>query len=269
MTFNNLATCFIQSNLKKKQTATANILKDLTVSTVLLLTEPQVSKHKRIPGIPKSHRAFLSAVGGRPRAALVLPVGLANISIKLGQYSSPDMTTVRIDIGNRPFILCSAYFDINLVVPDPMFTALCERCSKTKTPLIAGIDTNSRHTLWKDRLCNARGHKLTEALSAHSLHIENVGSDPTFRSASGGSSIIDLTLSNDYANSLVTRWTSSFDNCNSDHARITFYLALDKTPSKGYRNPNKCDWTLYRDLVSDALTDRPFRYRPNPTPAHL
>ena len=89
------ATHFIQNNLCKKINATNSIIKDLKPSTVLLLTEPNTNKYRRIPSIlsiPESHKPFISLVE-KPRAAIILPLGLHSHSIRLGQFSSPDIAT--------------------------------------------------------------------------------------------------------------------------------------------------------------------------------
>ena len=76
------ATRFLQANLRKMTTATADILKDLSSSTVLLLTEPYVNKKYRIPSIPKSHKIFQPPTG-RPRSAIgiITPIGLYSMLV--------------------------------------------------------------------------------------------------------------------------------------------------------------------------------------------
>jgi len=236
-------------------------MKDLSSSTILLLTEFQISKYKRIPGIPKSHKAFIAATGSRPRAAIVLPSGLHKLSMMLGQFSSPDLTAVRININDSPVIICSAYFDITLPIPDPKFSALCDFCNTSRLPLIIGADTNARHIVWGNRLSNTRGIKLLEFLSAQDLTICNQGNEPTF-SSPVGSSTIDLTITNHHARNMVSNWKSSFHNSDSDHARLSFSTDLIPPALHTYRNPNNCDWELYSNIVISKLTDKPLRFSP-------
>ncbi len=250
----------MQANLRKMTTATASILKDLKPSSVLLLTEPYISKHKRIPNIPKSHKALLSATG-RPRSAIVMPVGLYDMSMRLGQFSSPDITTARITLDSFSFIISSAYLDINLPVDNSTTRDLFTYCNQHKIPLLFCADTNARNTLWGDRITNTRGRTLADIIASFSLHIVNRGSAPTYNSKLG-SSIIDLTLVNDYALNLIKEWSSSFNNTVSDHARISFFIDLIPPTRQPYRNPKDCDWKLFQESVTKTLSDNPFRFSP-------
>ena len=262
------ATPIIQTNLKKKVTATTNILKDLKTTTILMLTEPYVSKHRKLAGIPSSHKAFLDSNIGKPRAAIVVPLGLHKFSIRLGQYSNSDITTIRITLGNKVIVLCSCYLDINFTLPDPTIEALCNHCNTNNIPLIIATDTNSRHTVWGDKLTNPRGRKLLEFISSQSLHISNKGTDPTFRSKQG-SSLIDLTLFNNSASNIIQGWNSSFEHSDSDHAKIYFDLDLIPPLIQPYRNPNNCDWDLFNRTVTDSLQKDPFRFVPTCNKAFL
>ena len=261
------ATHFIQNNLRKKINATNSIIKDLKPSTVLLLTEPYTNKYRRIPSIPKSHKPFISSVG-KPRSAIILPLGLHSHSIRLGQFSSPDITTVRITLDSHSLILCSAYMDINLPVDNPIITNLLSFCNLNKLPLLFASDTNARNTLWKDRLTNQRGRSLANLLATFSLHIVNQGSAPTFQSKLG-SSLIDLTLVNDFALNIIHNWSSSFEKTTSDHARLTYNIELAPPIITPYRNPKDCDWEAFKSSVSLSLLEHPFGYSPNCDKAYL
>ena len=263
MTVNTIlpSTPITQTNLKKKITATANILKDIKTTTILLLQEPYATKYSKIPSIPTSHKCFIANTKGKPRTAIIVPTGLHKFSIRLGQFSNLDTTTIRISLGNKSIILCSSYMDITFSLPDPTLSALCQYCNINKVPLIIGTDSNSRHTLWRDKLTNMRGRKLLDFISTHSLNIANKGNDPTFRSKQG-SSLIDLTLYNNFATDLIQNWNSSFDKSDSDHARINFNLDLIPPKRVPYRNPNDCDWELYNKTIEETLTKDPFTYSP-------
>ena len=130
------STNFIQANLRKKVACTASIMKDLTPSTVLLLTEPQITKNKRIPGIPKSHGLTITSTGSRPRSAIVTPKGMYNNSMRLGHFSSPDVTTIRVTLNSHSVIICSAYFDITQPVRSQTIVDLFDHCNREKIPLL-------------------------------------------------------------------------------------------------------------------------------------
>ncbi len=255
------STRFLQANLRKMTTATANILKDLTSSTVLLLTEPYVNKRHKIPSIPKSHKVFQHTTG-RPRSAIITPTGLYDSSMRLGHFSTPDITTIRVTLDTTSFIICSAYLDITLPVSNPKLLDLLEFCNQQKIPLLLGSDTNSRNTLWGDRLTNSRGKELANIIATFSLHIINKGSAPTYQSKLG-SSIIDLTLVNDYALNLIKDWSSSFDKTVSDHSRLTYFVDLVPPVRQPYRSPKDCDWNLFRESIAETIKNNPFRYRPH------
>ena len=182
--------------------------------------------------------------------------------MRLGNFSTPDITTIRVTLESSSFIICSAYLDITLPVSNPKLLDLFEFCNQQKIPLLVGSDTNARNTLWGDRLTNPRGKDLANIIATYSLHIINKGSAPTYQSKLG-SSIIDLTLVNDYALNLIKDWSSSFDKTVSDHARLTYFIDLIPPVRQPYRAPKDCDWNLFRETVTETLTNNPFRYRPN------
>ena len=144
--------------------------------------------------------------------------------------------------------------DITFSLPDPTLSALCHYCNINKVPLIIGTDSNSRHTLWRDKLTNMRGRKLLDFISTHSLNIANKGNDPTFRSKQG-ISLIDLTLYEIYASDLIQNWNSSFDRSRSDQLQL-------RPKRVSYRNPNDCDWELFNKTIEETLTKEPFTYLP-------
>jgi len=56
--------------------------------------------------------------------------------------------------------------------------------------LIMGVDSNSRSTMWNDKITNPRGKKLEEFVASHHLHVINEKSErTTFQSTRGKSNI--------------------------------------------------------------------------------
>ena len=70
------STPITQTNLKKKITEIANILKDIKRATIILLHEPYATKYFKIPGIPTSHKCFTANIKGKPRSTIIVPTGL-------------------------------------------------------------------------------------------------------------------------------------------------------------------------------------------------
>jgi len=60
-----------------------------------------------------------------------------------------------------------------------------------------GVDSNSRSTMWNDKITNLRGKKLEEFVASHHLHIINEENERTTFQSTRGKSNIDLTITND------------------------------------------------------------------------
>jgi hypothetical protein len=57
--------------------------------------------------------------------------------------------------------------------------------------LIMVVDSNSRSTMWNDKITNPRGKKLEEFVASHHLHVINEKSEKTTFQSTRGKSNLD------------------------------------------------------------------------------
>ncbi|KAH9419271.1 hypothetical protein DERP_005778, partial [Dermatophagoides pteronyssinus] len=120
------------------------------------------------------------------------------------------------------------------------------------------LDFNSRHHLWHDTTTNNQGIILAELINDYELSIHNT-KDPTCITTNG-SSIIDLTLTNNKASSYIIDWHSSKQpNSIFDHVSISFtYNHQQRIPTKTINstskfNENKADWQKFKDCFNSDV----------------
>lgn len=102
----------------------------------------------------------------------------------------------------------------------------CIGYHKTKNIVIAG-DFNAKSSVWGDRLTDARGQLLEDWMIVANLYIINRGNIPTCV-RSQGTSVIDITLTNERAMSHVKSWKVAENIITlSDHNMILFELKMD------------------------------------------
>ena len=95
--------------------------------------------------------------------------------------------------------------------------------AKTSGILIT-MDSNSRSRMWFDKLTNARGKKLEEFLISKQLFVVNEKNEMKTFQSSWGSSIIDLTISNNKLLKEVQEWKISEEETYSYHRMIQFCI---------------------------------------------
>ena len=93
-----------------------------------------------------------------------------------------------------------------------------------------GVDSNSRSTMWNDKITNPRGKKLDEFVASHVINEENERT--TFQSTRGKSNIY-LTITNNQMLADVKDWDISEEESASDHNIIKFSINLDKNTTYG------------------------------------
>ena len=143
--------------------------------------------------------------------------------------------------------------DINGPAPPPETTPLAQFASANNLPLIIGSDTNSHHTLWGNRACNERGEELLDFLSSLGLSWANKGSTPTFLNSRGHNSCIDLTITNQTGEDLISNWHVSDLFSNSDHRYIMFDItAGPKKEPKTIRLVKNTDWDKFNTILNDS-----------------
>ena len=251
----------VQINLGKRMVAQTTLFSSLKTNQIILVQEPSIRKG-RITNVPKSHTQFVPFHRERNRAAVLIPRDLARNTMMLGGLCDRDIATVRCRIDkNLTIVLSSIYMDITKQIPINLLGKIAEYAKKESLPLIIGVDTNAHHTVWGSRDINARGRTLLQTLGGEGLAICNKGAKTTFR-GSRGSSVIDLTLTNNLGLNLITNWEVDDNSLLSDHQPIRFNLDLGCKLFTMKRNISKCDWDLYRSLVKEELSRKQFRFQP-------
>ena len=142
----------------------------------------------------------------KPRAAILVHKGLEKQCNELTQFTTPDQIAIEIKHENQTFIIASTYMDITLDIPPAQTSPLIQYAQKRNIPLITCSDTNSRHTLWGDKICNSRGEQLLDFLNGVDLTWANKGSTPTFANSRGQESLIDITITNNKGFDLIDNW---------------------------------------------------------------
>ena len=120
--------------------------------------------------------------------------------------------------------------------------------------IIAG-DLNARHSLWGNQSINKNGRVLAEDLqSGHYVVIHP--ETPTFYSASGAGSTLDIILSN------LPEFCSTpeaITDLRSDHLPVVFKLEFDviNRQRKKRHNYHRANWPLFQQQVEDRVEDNP------------
>ena len=174
------------------------------------------------------------------------------------QFCDQDTTVGKIvnklDGMERKIIVVSAYFPYDpLLIPPPRnIEVIVNYAESNHLGLIIGCDANSQHTIWGSTKCNKRGEKLLDFILSFNLVIHNKGSTPTFVNKIR-QQVIDMTLTNQKASSLVQNWSVLDEDSLSDHRYIGFNIGADKTITPTGQNPRKANWTVYTRLVDERM----------------
>ena len=261
-----------QSNLQKKVTSSASLYRDLlnAPDTLAFVQEPKVFG-KRIGYVPSSHLAFSGSSKEACRAALFIPKSLAPTCFILKEWSSRDLIAVRCTqlYKDTPVVFVSHYMDGNFsssVSKD--LNSVVDYCNQEGFPLVIGCDSNSHSVAWGGKDCNRRGIEFEEFLACKGLSWAKIGNAPTYTRCNA-SSLIDLTVVNNKAYSLVYDWKHWSTTSLSDHVRLEFKLDLLRPLPRSFRDTKKCNWNTYREVLKFLLLEHPFRYTPNPSLAQL
>jgi len=99
--------------------------------------------------------------------------------------------------------------------------------------LIVGVDSNSRSTMWNDKITDPRGKKLEEFVGSHHRHVINEENERTTFQSTRGKSNIDLTITNNQMLADVKNWDISEEESASDYNIIKFSINLDKNTTHG------------------------------------
>jgi hypothetical protein len=175
------------------------------------------------------------------------------------RFTSRDVATVAIQLGNKALFISSVYLDITKIVRSPELISLLDWCRSQSTPLVIGMDCNSHSYLYSD-MENNRGIERENVVSEYRLEIHNSCLVPTFAGAGPNgtvnNSIIDMTLGmNLPVGFKIKEWKVSGLPSGSDHRNITYTYEStrsEKESTKMGRNYHRADWKKFRSLVNTS-----------------
>ena len=182
----------VQINLKKAFVATVELnrkIKNLN-RYVALTTEPYKFNGK-IRSVPPKANTICDT---DPRAAIIYGGGLE--LIKVDHLTSRDFAVGLLKTKTEKILIASVYLDIKEAVVQQWLEDFIEFANKKNYPVLIGMDSNAHSTLYGPD-SNRRGEMLEEFIINNSLHIENIGTSPTFeafRREGLITSVIDVTL---------------------------------------------------------------------------
>nr|AMS38365.1 hypothetical protein [Bactrocera tryoni] len=244
-----------QVNLHHAAAASAVIASRFTADKlgILLIQEPWVHRGE-VKGLKtESNKVIWDLSSERPRTCIVVRNNIEFFCIS--EFLTQDLVAVQArDFEGKDFVLASAYFPGEAsTAPPEVVERLVEHCRRHRLPLIIGCDANAHHLEWGSTNCNARGESLLEYILGNSLAIENVGCEPTFITISRRE-VLDITLSNEPANGLVSQWRVSTEPSLSDHRIVRFTLKVEVRQLPPRRNPRKANWDTFREILSEELS---------------
>ena len=242
---------FSQQNLRKSPTATFEFVHNTSHTDISLLQEPYTgsSGSTRIKGFPLRSRLQYNNAATPKTATLISNPNLYTEFLE--DYSDSNITTTKIQLKDSIVVVINAYFEPHSLTNDHLIKLRSIFADFPSSPIILAGDFNARHGLWHDHHTNTQGNRLAEFIDERELLIHNMNTT-TYESQSG-TSVIDLTLSNDRAINHISRWTAiSHTNTIFDHKRITFdFSTTQNVPLKipfstRTFNENKANWSLFK-----------------------
>ena len=268
-TYNDLTNITIkQYNIRHKDTASYDTLKQLKGNEIMLLQEPYLV-NKRLAYTPLSHKTRLPNTKD-DWVSIVLPEAIDGKTQKLGQYCNKNMifTKTREWLGKLSLILASIYMPKNETSPDigndiiDNIRGATKEARKIGAPLIMGADTNAKHKkLWNSRSTCSRGRQLAQLFKELDLIVINNGINTTYQNTMGGSSTIDITITNRKGFEILKNWEVDNETSLSDHKIIKFQV--NKTKNKPLIVPDlkNIDWPTFEATCKDSSETKPFKYK--------
>ncbi|KAH6932665.1 hypothetical protein HPB50_008539 [Hyalomma asiaticum] len=100
-----------------------------------------------------------------------------------------EVVAVQVRLGRRCLSVVSIYACPKIKVP--MKSLIKDICSRCPPPRILCGDFNAHHSLWSDKMVDARGKEIVDAMDAENLCVAN-DKKPTFFRPPNSTSVIDL-----------------------------------------------------------------------------
>lgn len=257
MSLNNIK--LLQINLHHSRAAATNLLAVMLRMgvDVALIQEPWqwggVVRGLNIPGFD----ILASTSKNKVRTCIMIKKTLNYLY--LSNLSSADLSVVRLEVGNGEgegaMLLASAYLPYDAPTPPPTeeLKTVVRYGESNRLELLIGADANAHHICWGSSDINKRGEYLIEYISQTSLHVVNVGNEPTFANKNR-KEVLDITLVTEKSLNKIVDWEVSKEISMSDHMYITFKISLENaSPSAAiatYRNARHTDWTKFERILN-------------------
>ncbi len=253
----------LQLNLNKSRPPTAGL--NRTKFDVALVQEPPMGAGARVSYVDPPRRSF-----GKEKARAAVIVDTEKVHYwPMESLSNRDLAAVMLIANGRSnlIVAASCYCDIKLEVVTPAMKKLVDFCSNRKIPMVIGMDSNAHSSLWGEENTNGRGVELESWLMEANLTLLNRGRVPTFVPLNGSrSTIIDLTLVNEWALEVVGEWAVDMEPSLSDHRMIRYnlhkQLVMENKTRRVYRKANwenfkeELEWKEFTWLAADHGVDR-------------
>ena len=149
----------------------------------------------------------------------------------------------------QPIIIASVYMDITLTVESPRLMELLEYAASRFWGLLMAMDTSAHSELYGPDQ-NARGTMVEDLLLRHNLHLENIGTTPTFQT-SQRQSCIDVTVTLGLRGRIADWQVDTAYNA-SDHHSICFVLQFGFEYVPPIRPWARADWTKFQEILRDC-----------------
>ena len=245
-----------QLNLHRSQVPAGDLSETLLAAKhfIALIQEPNFYRGE-VRGFSPTFNIFTGSTDPAPRAAIILPKHLNSAALPLAEFSDRDFVAIIINNSShmcKQFVIASMYLHGDANIPPMAMERLTAYCNEKKLPLIIGGDVNAHHSLWGSTNINTRGIALYNFIISQSLTCCNVGNTPTFRNAIR-EEVLDISLTNNSAASLISNWSVSTEPSNSDHAIINFDIVYTRSITHRFRNIKKTDWDGYREALGSAM----------------
>src|SRR5690606_3517975 len=180
--------------------------------------------------------------------------------IHLSQFSSRDICTCAVHIGNFSATLCSVYLPPNEDVS--MLLNSIESIKSARTGhIIFGGDFNAHHPLWGSCSASQRGNDICDMMGSCDLYLLNTGESPTFFTVRNGtvlSSWIDLSFISSSLLPFDPIWTILDDDTKSDHVMIEIKFAIPSSAQQAFStrifNTKIANWDRFRFFIKAKAT---------------
>lgn len=197
---------------------------------IMCVQEPN-TRNNTVVGFGNQYNTFFSSRDGqRIRAAIVTN---SKSGLKIEQHCSSDYVVICVPFSSLNIYICNIYAD-----PECDFDAFLDNLdlilSEIKLfPFIITGDFNAKHQAWGGDINDQKGRKFFDFCCAHSLHILNQGTTPTF-TRGDSSSFIDISVCNSLLLPFIAEWFISDAETLSDHRLIITKIR----PSRGQQTIN-------------------------------